>query len=82
MMQKPIQVSAVVAVILSLMTSGARLDRSHRWQPALAAPQEIVIDLAGKQLEISTVAAADFNGDGYKEIVAGGSDGMVTPGER
>jgi hypothetical protein len=77
MMQKPIQVSAVVAVILSLMTSGARLDRSHRWQPALAAPQEIVIDLAGKQLEISTVAAADFNGDGYKEIVAGGSDGML-----
>lgn len=46
-------------------------------QAARAAPQETVIHLAGEPILFSSLATADFNGDGYQEIVAGGQDGML-----
>lgn len=36
-----------------------------------------VITLSGKRIFYSGLATADFNNDGYKEIVAGGSDGIL-----
>ncbi len=36
-----------------------------------------IISLSGKKILYSELATADFNNDGYKEIVAGGSDGML-----
>jgi hypothetical protein len=35
------------------------------------------VQLPGARISYSALATADFNGDGYKEIVAGGSDGML-----
>jgi len=35
------------------------------------------IQLSGARITNASLATADFNGDGYKEIVAGGSDGML-----
>jgi hypothetical protein len=43
---------------------------------ALEWPDKTVV-LAGKPVTYSDVVAADFNGDGYKEIVAAGSDGFL-----
>lgn len=43
---------------------------------ALEWPDKTVI-LDGKPVTYSDVVAADFNGDGYKEIVAAGSDGFI-----
>ena len=45
--------------------------------PARAAPQETIITLSGARIRNAGLATADFNGDGYKEIVAGGEDGML-----
>jgi hypothetical protein len=42
-------------------------------QPVLATD----ITLSGARITNASVATADFNGDGYKEIVAGGGDGML-----
>jgi hypothetical protein len=42
-----------------------------------AAPQETVIYLSGERIQCASLATADFNGDGYKEIVAGGEDGIL-----
>ncbi|MEA3467346.1 MAG: VCBS repeat-containing protein [Thermodesulfobacteriota bacterium] len=36
-----------------------------------------IVSLSGKKIFYSELATADFNNDGYKEIVAGGSDGML-----
>lgn len=44
---------------------------------AHAAPQGTVINLSGERIRHASLATADFNGDGYKEIVAGGEDGML-----
>ncbi len=46
--------------------------------PALSGiyPSQVVT-LSGKRILYSNLATADFNNDGYKEIVAGGSDGIL-----
>ena len=44
---------------------------------ARAATAETAITLSGKRILESAPAAADFNGDGYKEIVVGGGDGRL-----
>jgi hypothetical protein len=44
---------------------------------ALANPAAIEIALSGALIKGSSPTAVDFNGDGYKEIVVGGSDGML-----
>lgn len=36
-----------------------------------------IIPLTGKRILFADLVAADFNGDGYKEIVAGGEDGFL-----
>lgn len=46
--------------------------------PAVSAPgAPIKVALDGRQITQSSPAAADFNGNGYKEIVVGGPDGML-----
>jgi hypothetical protein len=45
--------------------------------PSRAAPALAVVTLSGERIEQSNVAVADFDGDGDKEIVAGGRDGML-----
>ncbi|MBN2391084.1 MAG: VCBS repeat-containing protein [Anaerolineae bacterium] len=42
-----------------------------------AYPTASKIPLSGKQIKESSPATADFNGDGYKEIVVGGPDGIL-----
>ncbi len=42
-----------------------------------AAPQVTQINLPGSRITYSSVATADFNGDGYKEIIVGGGDAML-----
>jgi len=39
-------------------------------------PSDVIV-LSGKRVFYSSPATADFNGDGYKEIVVGGEDGML-----
>ncbi len=43
---------------------------------AWASPDTTIV-LSGKPVSYADVVTADFNGDGYKEIVAAGSDGML-----
>ena len=47
--------------------------------PSAAAPAlpDTTISLSGAGIWEGSVAVADFNGDGYKEIVAGGDDGRL-----
>ena len=49
----------------------------HHIPAAHAAPTQITIALSGAKIRESSPAAADFNGDGYKEIVVGGTDGIL-----
>lgn len=44
---------------------------------ATTTPTVTKIPLSGRQIEGSSPAAVDFNGDGYKEIVVGGPDGTL-----
>ncbi len=62
-------------VLLILLGVGSMPDD---W-PALAQAiiQDTTINLSGARILYSSLATADFNGDGYKEIVAGGSDGRL-----
>ncbi len=45
--------------------------------PARAAPALPTVVLSGERIEQSNLAVADFDGDGDKEIIAGGRDGML-----
>ena len=45
--------------------------------PSLAAMDSTMVTLPGDRVEQSSPAAADFDGDGDKEIVIGGRDGIV-----
>ena len=47
--------------------------RSTVW----AIPQYTAVALSGAQVIGSSPTAADFDGDGYKELVVGGSDGIL-----
>lgn len=60
-------------ILLSLLTIVAMFVM----QNASAAPLVTSIDLPGARITYSSIATADFNGDGYKEIVVGGSDAML-----
>ncbi len=46
-------------------------------QPAAAAPNAQMITLGGERIKHSSPVAADFNGNGRKEIVVGADDGML-----
>jgi hypothetical protein len=48
------------------------------YDQARATPTATVITLpTGERIAEASLAVADFNGDGYKEVVAGGQDGML-----
>lgn len=50
---------------------------SSQSSPASALSDYTTITLSGAVIVGSAPTAADFNGDGYKEIVVGGSDGIL-----
>ncbi len=62
----------VVAGMLTAFVAGRRLPSR-----ATSASTYVVIPLNGAKIVGSAPAAADFNGDGYQEIVVGGSDGVL-----
>jgi hypothetical protein len=68
------KVALVISVLLALVASFL-LDKGTSL--ASIAVHSIKIALSGAAIMESSVATADFNGDGYKEIVAGGTDGML-----
>ena len=50
------------------------------WMPGVTtmrAAANVVVDLGGERIKEASPAAADFNNNGYKEIVIGGPDGML-----
>ncbi len=66
----------LVAVGLVVLVLGSAFSYSS---PSLATPSStyLIVPLEGAQIKGSSPVAADFNGDGYKEIVVGGSDGVL-----
>jgi len=67
-----------VGVLIALLTmTYMGLVRTEYLSPVRAAPQQTIITLSGDRIRKAGLATADFNGDGYKEIVAGGEDGML-----
>jgi hypothetical protein len=64
-----------LAILLVVVSAG--LIQGDVRTVARAAPQDTLINLSGARIRKSSLATADFNGDGYKEIVAGGEDGML-----
>ena len=75
-MKRVIFIRVGVLVVL-LVVVGVGLARSEYLSPVRAAPQQTIITLSGDRIRKAGLATADFNGDGYKEIVAGGEDGML-----
>ncbi|MBN1580035.1 MAG: VCBS repeat-containing protein, partial [Anaerolineae bacterium] len=66
----------LLVLVLFLVVTG-----SFSFRPSLvyAAPIKVVLSgESGEVLERSSPAVADFNGDGYKEIVVGGSLGTLS----
>jgi len=47
------------------------------WAGGTGVTDETIVPLSGERVGRSNVAAADFDGDGDKEIVVGGQDGML-----
>ena len=75
-----IAVLAIMLLIVGMMVIGPSpnpLPNLSSGHTSLAAPQETVINLAGAAIRRAGLATADFNGDGYKEIIAAGSDGVL-----
>ena len=70
-------VGNIGVLVVLLAVTGAGLVRNECLSPVRAAPQETVITLSGERIRYASLATADFNGDDYKEIVAGGEDGML-----
>ena len=70
-----IQRAIMICVLLGLLITAPL---SHK-DPAAATPQAdyVAITLNGAVIVGSAPTAADFNGDGYKEIVVGGKDGIL-----
>ncbi|MDY6878317.1 MAG: VCBS repeat-containing protein [Chloroflexota bacterium] len=69
------KIGTLLMVLLVVVSTG--IARNEASTIARAAPQETIISLSGERIRNSGLAAADFNGDGYKEIVAGGVDGVL-----
>ena len=70
-------IGKVVILLVLLSVACVGLASDGFLTAARAAPQDTVINLSGERILYSSLAAVDFNGDGYKEIVAGGQDGML-----
>ena len=67
---------ALVLSLVSAMEVGWLLATSPATSRA-APPTPPTVILGGERVEQSSVAVADFDGDGDKEIVVGGRDGML-----
>ncbi len=66
-------VSCVLVLAAAIALSGLAVPSPSR--AAAAAPA--VVALPGERIEQSSPTATDFNGNGYKEIVVGGRDGVL-----
>jgi hypothetical protein len=73
---KRLCVSGITIVIIVLVL-GMTWQFTPGLFPSRAAPAVTVVSLSGERIEQSSAAAADFDGDGDKEIVIGGKDGML-----
>ncbi len=62
----------IVAIALLALSSGT-VSRAGKTD----VTDETIIPLSGERIARSSAAAADFDGDGDKEIVVGGQDGML-----
>ena len=76
-MKRVTQISRIGILMVLLIAASAGSVQSGRLALAQATAQETVISLSGDRIYYAGLATADFNGDGYKEIVAGGRDGML-----
>ena len=61
-------------LLLLAVALGGVMTNSNR---ASAEPNATTISLSGERIAEASLVTADFNGDGYKEIVAAGQDGML-----
>jgi hypothetical protein len=66
---------AALPVLLGLVCTSLAIGRTI--PDAHAAPSQVTIGLSGANIRESSPAATDFNADGYKEIVVGGTDGVL-----
>jgi hypothetical protein len=69
--------SRVVIGITLVLTLGIVWQFALEPYPSRAALTSTVVALSGERIEQSSAAVADFDGDGDKEIVIGGRDGML-----
>ncbi len=76
-MKRTTFVGKIGVLVILLAVAGMGLAGNEYLSSVRAAPQETVITLSGERISYAGLATADFNGDGYKEIVAGGEDGML-----
>ena len=77
-MKRLTRLCMVGAVLLMLFALSAGPIQRHHQGAAHAAPAATPLLLpSGQRILFAGLAAADFNGDGYKEIVAGGRDGVL-----
>lgn len=67
-----VYVACALLIVTGFVWSGLALQ-----SPSSAAASSTVVVLSGDRIEQSSPAAADFDGDGDKEIVLGGRDGML-----
>lgn len=76
MQQKKLCVSGTVIGIIVLVL-GIIWQLKPGFSPSRAAPAVAIVSLSGERIMHSSAAVADFDGDGDKEIVIGGQDGML-----
>ena len=76
-MMKGKRARTFIAAVIAIGTVVAFLMREHTASLATPASTYVAVPLNGAKIVGSAPAAADFNGDGYKEIVVGGSDGIL-----
>ena len=75
---KQINLLGKIGVLMVLLAVAAASSGQNGYPAfAQATVQETAITLAGARILNASLATADFNGDGYKEIVAGGKDGRL-----
>ena len=68
---------AFIAAVIALGTVATFLRGGRTASLATPVSTYVAVSLNGAKVIGSSPAAADFNGDGYKEIVVGGSDGIL-----
>ncbi len=66
-----------IAAVIALGTVAAFLMGERTASLSTSASTYVAVPLNGAKIVGSAPAAVDFNGDGYKEIVVGGSDGIL-----